>query len=55
MVRYESSLRGRGVAWLTYLPVKQEIAGSNPVAPACDIFILPPGAKLADWWGSSPG
>ena len=40
---------------LTCLPVKQEIAGSNPVAPACDIIILPPRAKSADWWGTSPG
>ena len=26
--------RARGVAWLTRLPVTQEIAGSNPVGPA---------------------
>ena len=39
----------------TCLPVKQEMAGSNPVAPARDIIILPPGAKLADWWGTSNG
>lgn len=26
--------RARGVAWLTRLPVTEEIAGSNPVGPA---------------------
>ena len=36
--KYESlfvvTTRARGVAWLTRLPVTEEIAGSNPVGPA---------------------
>ncbi len=35
LLRCGSSFAGaRGVAWLTRLPVTQEIAGSNPVGPA---------------------
>ena len=49
MVRYESSLWGRGVAWLTYLPVKQEIAGSNPVAPAAHQKGAAAAALFASW------
>ena len=34
MINYRSLVRGRGVAGSTCGPVKAEIAGSNPVAPA---------------------
>ena len=34
MINYRSLVRGSGVAGSTCGPVKAEIAGSNPVAPA---------------------